>query len=441
MEYNRREILKAFEDNKEYIKKASADGIRNNRMGKCSIRITDNNGIPLPNVPLHIEQKSHNFKYGANIFMLDEFETEEKNLQYRKNFKEICNMATLPFYWNELEPEEGKPRFAENSPRIYRRPAIDLCMKYCNENNIEPKEHCLFYEPYTPEWVDVTDINSMKKKYEKRIQTLAERYRDRIRCWEVTNETLYFFKDASVMYTAPDLIEWCFDCASRYFPDNELLINDAHCNIWNVFNENRSQYYMQIERALSKNARIDGIGMQFHMFYSREDEKKETELFYNPMHLYRVLNRYADFKKPIQLTEITIPAYSTNEDDEQIQAEIIRNLYTIWFGYPNVEAIMYWTLVDGYAAFAPQGDMSVGENYYYGGLMRFDMSPKPAYYVIRDLFIKEWHTDVRIATDENGMAEFEGFYGCYDVAVFSNEKFQRKIELKKDGENRFELAV
>lgn len=102
---------------------------------------------------------------------------------------------------------------------------------------------------------------------------------------------------------------------------------------------------------------------------------------------------------------------------------------------------MYWTLVDGYAAFAPQGDMSVGENYYYGGLMRFDMSPKPAYYVIRDLFIKEWHTDVRIATDENGMAEFEGFYGCYDVAVFSNEKFQRKIELKKDGENRFELAV
>lgn len=78
MEYNRREILKAFEDNKEYIKKASADGIRNNRMGKCSIRITDNNGIPLPNVPLHIEQKSHNFKYGANIFMLDEFETEEK---------------------------------------------------------------------------------------------------------------------------------------------------------------------------------------------------------------------------------------------------------------------------------------------------------------------------------------------------------------------------
>lgn len=145
--------------------------------------------------------------------MLDEFENDEKNLIYRKNFKEICNMATLPFYWNDLEPVEGKPRFAENSVPVYRRPPIDLCMKYCEENNIEPKEHCLFYEPYTPAWVDVNDADDMKGKYEKRIQMLAERYRDKIRLWEVTNETLYLFKNSSVMYTSPDLIEWCFDCA------------------------------------------------------------------------------------------------------------------------------------------------------------------------------------------------------------------------------------
>lgn len=84
------------------------------------------------------------------------------------------------------------------------------------------------------------------------------------------------------------------------------------------------KYYMQIERTLAKNARIDSIGMQFHMFYNREDEKKETELFYDPLHLYRVWNRYFDFEKPMHLTEITIPAYSTSEEDEYIQAEIIK---------------------------------------------------------------------------------------------------------------------
>ena len=45
--------------------------------------------------------------------------------------------------------------------------------------------------------------------------------------------------------------------------------------------------------------------------------------------------------------------------------------------------------VDGYAHFwdpdpakivASQGDMTIGENYYYGGLLRFDLSPKSAYH-------------------------------------------------------------
>lgn len=282
----------------------------------------------------------------------------------------------------------------------------------------------------------------MKRKYEKRIQMLAERYRDKIRLWEVTNETLYLFKNSSVMYTSPDLIEGCFNCASKYLPDNELMINDAHCNIWNVFNENRSQYYMQIERTLAKNARIDSIGMQFHMLYNREDEKKETELFYDPLHLYRVLDRYFDFEKPMHLTEITIPAYSTSEEDEYTQAEIIKILYTIWFGYQGVESIMYWNFVDGYAAFAPQGDMTAGENYYHGGLFCFDMTPKPSYYAIRNLFLNEWHTDIEVCTDENGISVFSGFYADYDITVVgANSEMTRTLKLEKHAENEWVLRM
>ena len=65
------------------------------------------------------------------------------------------------------------------------------------------------------------------------------------------------------------------------------------------------------------------------------------------------------------MTEVTIPAYSNSEEDEALQAEIIEKLYSIWFSHSNMEQIIYWNLVDGYAAFAPQGDMTAGENYYY----------------------------------------------------------------------------
>ena len=99
------------------------------------------------------------------------------------------------------------------------------------------------------------------------------------------------------------------------------------------------------------------------------------------------MDEYSRFGKPLQVTEITVPAYSWEAEDEEIQAEIIERLYYIWFSHPSVEQIIYWNLVDGYAYVtksdpktirATQGDMTIGENYYHGGLLRFDLSPKPA---------------------------------------------------------------
>ncbi len=438
----RRKILAAFEENAAYIEERANHCIENYRKGDFTLQITDEQGLPMVGAEVEVKQLSHDFKYGANLFMLDEFETEEKNRLYRQHFKEVCNIATLPFYWKDLEPEQGKPRFAKESPRVYRRPAIDLCMEYCEEQGIEPKEHCLFYETWLPGWLDKTNLVVMRREVENRFRTLAERYGERIPRWEVTNETLFFYENTSAMYYEPDLIEWCFACAEKYLPYNELVINDAHSNIWNVFRENRSAYYMQIERALAKGARIDSIGMQFHMFYPREEEYERTKPFYDPKRIYRVLDRYSDFGKPIQLTEITIPAYSTTAEDEAIQAELIRWLYTIWFGHESVEAIQYWNLVDGYAAFAPQGDMTAGENYYHGGLFRFDMTPKPAYHVIKELFTETWHTEEQGISDAKGMLQLRGFYGTYQVTVRHDGKTKVvTVPFEQQGEGIHNIRV
>ena len=49
--------------------------------------------------------------------------------------------------------------------------------------------------------------------------------------------------------------------------------------------------------------------------------------------------------------------------------------------------------VDGYA-YAKEpvpGDMTQGENFYHGALLRFDMSKKPAWYALDELINKTWH--------------------------------------------------
>lgn len=69
---------------------------------------------------------------------------------------------------------------------------------------------------------------------------------------------------------------------------------------------------------------------------------------------------------------------------------------------------------DGYAAFAEPGDMTSGENYYYGGLVRFDMTEKAAYKRLYHLIHEVWTTDEQVEC-VNGKANFRGFYGEYEV--------------------------
>ena len=107
-----------------------------------------------------------------------------------------------------------------------------------------------------------------------------------------------------------------------------------------------------------------------------------------------------------------------------------------------MEAIIYWNLVDGYAAFAPQGDMTAGENKFFGGLMRFDMTKKPAYDALYNLIHKEWHTELETGTDESGTASFRGFYGDYELEItVDGKKYTKAISTSRDKLNQFTIKL
>ena len=439
MKYDKKAVLDLF-----HLCAADTDarvkaGIEANRKGSLLFTFVGKDGRPLENVHVKLRQKTHDFRYGADLFMLDEIvDSKEKNEAYKARFAEAFNLATCPFYWTGLEPEQGKTRYGKDSPRLYRRPTPDLCVEWCEKNGIEPKAHILNYATVTPEWA-IGDVSREKRLLVKRFRELSERYADRIKMWEVTNETLWGAYTATPttanLYRQADYIEWSFKLAEKFFPGNELIINEAHSRIWDGawWQRERSPYYMQIERALLKGARIDAVGLQFHMFHGNDQKNvsEKAQTFYDPRRLFDVLETYAQFGKPLQITEITIPAYSEDPGDEAVQAEVLRELYRIWFSVRGMEAIIYWNLPDGYAAYAEPGDFSSGENMYYGGLCRFDMTPKPAFEVVKDLFGKEWRTNVDV--EAAGRYVFRGFYGTYDAEFTSNgQTVKKEIHLGKD---------
>ena len=284
-------------------------------------------------------------------------------------------------------------------------------------------------------------MTEVKLALENRFKEISERYKDKIPTIEVTNEMEW--KDGkTAFYKEPDYIEWCFKTAEKYFPANQLVVNEWSGLPWTDRCMATDKYYAYIEANMLKGARIDAIGMQYHMFFRAENEYEATRAYYNPKNLYEHMDLYSNFGKPLQITEVTVPAYSNKPEDEDLQAEILEKLYSIWFSHQNVEQIIYWNLPDGYAAFAPQGDMTAGENYYYGGLLRFDLTPKPAFLKLKELIQKQWHTEESLATDACGETEINGFYGDYEVSVEALGKtVTKKISLLKKGKKNISIVL
>ena len=296
-------ILKNFRKNETFLNTTVKNNIEIHRKGTAKLIVTDENDKPIPGALVTFCQKSHEFKFGANLFMLDELETDEKNKQYKEYFKEIFNLATLPFYWSDLEPERGKPRYGKESAKIYRRPAPDLCIEYCQENNIEPKLHCLTYDNFIPTWLLSSSTAEIKKEYTRPFREIAKRYSETIPTMEVTNELLCASdKPRSDFFFADDNAEWSWRTADKFFPFTKLIINEAV--LWELPypTTNRNAYYMQIEQLLAKNVRVDSVGMQFHSFWPREREKELISTRYNPEFVYSVLNKFAQLGRPLQIT-------------------------------------------------------------------------------------------------------------------------------------------
>ena len=223
----RMKVFEYFDKYRDFTDERVKNGIEKYRKGNLKINVTDADGKPVKNAKITLKQTKHEFKHGANIFMLDEFDTEEKNEAYKNLFVKAFNMATLPFYWNATEPEEGKTRYAKNSPKLYRRPPIDLCIEFCEKHGIEPREHGLAYEHLFPDWLKDKSVDEIKAHYEKRCKEISERYADKIRTIEVTNEH-HWFKGNTAFYEEDDFVEAGYGHSIKIVVGNLLDCRLAH---------------------------------------------------------------------------------------------------------------------------------------------------------------------------------------------------------------------
>lgn len=405
------------------------------RLAKCILRVTDQEGRPLADTALSLKQVNHEFLFGCGAFDVVPYATEMSDerlpftnapLENREFLKErvekwldLYNYGTLPFYWGNFEPEEGKPETASRMNAA----------KFLQERGVKTKGHPLCWHTQCAKWLMEYDNKTILKKQLDRITREVTQFKGVIDMWDVINEAVImpvFDKyDNAVTRICKELgrtglIKEVFAAAKEANPNGIFLINDFNLSI---------SYEILIDGCLNAGVPISAIGIQTHQHQGYMGAEK----------LYEILERYEHFGLPLHFTENTLisgeimPSYITDLNDWQVdewpstpegeerQMQEWEEMYRILFAHPQVEAVTGWDFADGAWLGAPSG------------VIRRDNSVKPVYNRLKEMIKGEWWTDCEIRTDANGCVEIEGVRGDYEVR-FGEKRAALKLAKDTPGE-------
>ena len=380
----------------------AARGARTHRQSGATVRVLRDNK-PVPDAAVTVEQTARAFLFGCNIYAFDRFKTDAENAAYKRRFADLFNYATLGFYWRSYEPERGKPQYAYT----------DTVVAWCRAHGIRMKGHPLLWDHRAgvPQWSDGQPPPEVQKA---RVQAIVRRYAGTIEFWEVVNEATHCH---GVPIDAP------YRAAHEADASAHLIVND-----YSVFDDGEPAFLAFLKEKAAAGVPFQGIGIQAH----------EPRTMWFPLdRVQRILDTYATLGKAIHLTEFTpqsagkpMTGGRQGTWDEAAQAEYAERFYRVCFGHPAVMAITWWDLCDAHS-WLPGG-----------GLLRKDLSPKPAYERLRRLIHQEWTTRAAGPTDRTGAFRFRGYHGTYRVTVeAAGKKTTAEGVLQKDDPNAWTVRL
>ena len=382
--------------------------IRNWRQRDMVVRVVDPEGGSVATADLEIVQVRHDFLFGCNLFAYRLWDDDRQSRLYEQRFRQLFNFATIPLYWSAIERRPGRTDFE----------AADAAVRWCRQQQILVRGHPLLWDATVPRWVEELTPDAVRAAVQAHVRRTIERYQDTVDFWDVVQQpsATPHVGPASprpgratpgrspVAIEPADVLRW----ADEAKPRGRLLINGGDARA-------AADVARKIRGA---GVRLDGVGVCAH----------QHEGLWTLEEVRQTLDAAAAAGTPVHLSEVVIPGSAENEAD---QAEAVRHLYTAAFAHPSVASITWWDLSDRFAwRGAP------------GGLLRADLSPKPAYEALDRLINHLWRTTAAGRTDEEGKVAVRAFLGEYRLtARLGRRQATVQVHLARDGRNDFTVIL
>lgn len=374
------------------------ESIRQIRMGTLVIEAA-------PGAEIRVEQLRHEFWFGAALAsqMFRSGPDGEDAARYKKVFLENFNAAVTEnaLKWHSMESRRGEVDYA----------IVDAMLAWTRQHEIPLRGHNVFWgiPNRVQPWLKAMNDDTLRATLKARAADVARRYRGRFAEYDLNNEMLHgnYYEERLGPNITQDMATWM----RQEDPQAVLYLND-----YDILTGRRLEdYATQIQKFLDQGVPIGGIGVQGHLHGDSFD----------PVVLQKALDRLAQFKLPIRVTEFNFPGQRSkyygqrgvrlSEAEEQAKARALAEYYRICFAHPAVAGILMWGFWEG-ANWIPVSS-----------LYRRDWSPTPAATAYRDLVFRQWWTRWQGKADAQGRSEVRAFFGKHRVTVDGKERI---VELK-----------
>ncbi|MGD8453275.1 MAG: endo-1,4-beta-xylanase [Phycisphaerae bacterium] len=347
------------------------------RMGELRLRLVGEAGKPLEGVEVNVAPAQSAIRFGANLFDWGLCATPELEEAYRARFAELLNSGTLAFWWASYEPRQ----------RDVQASQMENIVRWCHEHGLDARGYGLILNNEDPPWLPgdprITRVMAMGHvrncvRYFGPLAATRKGADSSIGTWDVVAEMTNFEQRAA---QAPKLtevwrmagpIEVAREALQRARAGDQkgtLVVSDS------VLDE-RFEKFIETLRLPDGNLPFDAIGLVMPMTDGAWDTERIAE----------VCTRFGRFGVPLHVTGLNIP--SDGPDGEARQAREVERVYTELVAQPKVTVVNWGDFFD-------RKDNA-------GGLLRADMTPKPAYDVLKRLVKQDWQAGGTGRSDATG---------------------------------------